>query len=100
MFIVILKYKKPIDTVMSYLDEHVSFLEKYYAANKFICSGRQEPRTGGIILCNAKDKIEVNSMIEEDPFYKNNIAEYEIIEFIPTNCAVGFKEFIESELAK
>lgn len=65
MFIVILKYKKPIDTVMSYLDAHISFLEKYYASNKFICSGRQEPRTGGIILSNAKDKIEVNSMIKK-----------------------------------
>ncbi|BCZ48840.1 hypothetical protein psyc5s11_49070 [Clostridium gelidum] len=94
MFIVILKYEKPIETVMNYLEEHINFLEKYYALDKFICSGRQEPRTGGIILCNAKDKTEVNSIIKEDPFYKNNIAKYEIIEFIPTNYADGFKEFI------
>lgn len=79
---------------MSYLDSHISFLEKYYALRKFICSGRQEPRTGGIILCNAKDKGEVNSIIKEDPFYENNIAKYEIIEFMPTNYADGFKEFI------
>ena len=94
MFIVILKYEKPIETVMDYLDEHIVFLEKYYDINKFICSGRQEPRTGGIILCNAKDKIEVNSIIKEDPFYINNIAKYEIIEFIPTNYADGFRKFI------
>lgn len=94
MFIVILKYEKPIETVMEYLDEHIVFLDRYYADNKFICSGRQEPRTGGIILCNAKDKTEINSIIKEDPFYINNIAKYEIIEFIPTNYADGFKEFI------
>lgn len=94
MFIVILKYEKPIETVMEYLDEHIVFLDRYYADNKFICSGRQEPRTGGIILCNAKDKTEVNSIIKEDPFYINNIAKYEIIEFITTNFADGFKEFI------
>lgn len=94
MFIVILKYEKPIEAVMSYLDAHIKFLERYYALDKFICSGRQEPRTGGIILCNAEDKAEVNSIINEDPFYKNNIAKYEMIEFIPTNYAEGFKEFI------
>ena len=94
MFIVILKYEKSIETVMRYLDEHITFLEKYYNINKFICSGRQEPRTGGIILCNGKDKTEVNSIIKEDPFYKNNIAKYEIIEFIPTKYADGFEEFV------
>ena len=94
MFIVILKYEKPIETVMEYLDEHIVFLDRYYADNKFICSGRQEPRTGGIILCSAKDKSEVNSIIKEDPFYINNIAKYEIIEFIPTKYADGFSKFI------
>ncbi len=94
MFIIILTYQKSIEIVMSNLDAHKNYLEKYYSLNKFICSGRQEPRTGGIILCNAKDKIEVNLIIKEDPFYKNNIAKYEIIQFIPTNYADGFKEFI------
>lgn len=94
MFIVILKYEKSIETVMKYLEEHNAFLDKYYTANKFICSGKQEPRIGGIILCNAKDKKEVNSIIKEDPFYINEIAKYEIIEFIPTKYADGFKEFI------
>jgi uncharacterized protein YciI len=94
MFVVILKYQKPIETVMNYLDVHIDFLNKYYKLNKFICSGRQNPRTGGIIICNAKNKEEVNSIINEDPFYINDIAGYEIIEFIATNYAEGFKEFI------
>lgn len=94
MFIVILKYEKSIETVMKHLEEHNVFLNKYYTANKFICSGRQEPRTGGIILCNAKDKEEVNSIIKEDPFYMNEIAKYEVIEFMPTKYQDRFNEFI------
>ena len=94
MFIIILKYEKPIEAVMRYIDEHIIFLEKYYDLDKFICSGRQEPRTGGIILCNGKDKTEVNSIIKEDPFYKNNIAKYEIIKFVPTKYVNNFKEFV------
>jgi len=42
MFIIILKYEKPIEAVMRYIDEHIIFLEKYYDLDKFICSGRQE----------------------------------------------------------
>jgi uncharacterized protein YciI len=79
---------------MRYLDDHNVFLKKYYDLNKFICSGRQEPRVGGIILCNGKDKEEINSIIKEDTFYKNGIAKYEIIEFIPTKYADAFKDFI------
>lgn len=94
MFIVILKYKKPIEEVTKYLGEHITFLEKYYNLNKFICSGRQEPRNGGVILCNGKDKEEIYSIIREDPFHINNIADYEVIEFIPTKYAEGFKEFV------
>lgn len=94
MFVIILKYKKSIEEVIKNLDEHITFLNKYYAQNKFVCSGRQEPRTGGIIICKAKNKSQVNSIILEDPFYKNGIAEYEIIEFVPTNYANGFEKFI------
>lgn len=95
MFVIILKYKKSLEEVMKNLDAHIAFLNKYYTQNKFICSGRQEPRTGGIIMCKAKDKSEVNSMILEDPFYKNGIADYEIIEFVPTKYAEDFKQFID-----
>lgn len=98
MFIVILKYEKSIDEVMKHLDDHIAFLEKYYDLNKFICSGRQQPRTGGIILCNGKNKEEINSIIKEDPFYINSIAKYEIIEFLPSKFAKGFGEFIMEEI--
>ncbi len=98
MFLVILKYEKSINEVMRYLDDHMVFLEKYYELNKFICSGRQEPRTGGIILCNGNNKEEISSIIKEDPFYINNIAKYEIIEFIPSKFAKGFNKFVMEEV--
>lgn len=61
---------------------------------KFICSGRRNPRIGGVILCNAKNKDEVNKIIKEDPFYISKIADYEMIEFSPTKYADGFEKFI------
>ncbi len=42
MFIVNLKYIKPITEVEKYLPNHILFLDKYYKAEKFICSGRKK----------------------------------------------------------
>ncbi|MGL5352927.1 MAG: YciI family protein [Clostridium sp.] len=94
MFILSLKYIKPLEEVDKQLKPHVEYLDKYYALKRFICSGRKNPRSGGVIICNAKDMDEVKSIINEDPFYINKIAEYEIVEFLPTKYADGFENFI------
>ena len=80
MVIVNITYTVELDKIEQKLEEHIEFLNKYYANNKFICSGRKNPRTGGVILCNA-DKEEVSEIIKEDPFYINKLGNYEIIEF-------------------
>ncbi|CZF79617.1 MULTISPECIES: YciI family protein [Grimontia] len=90
MFIVSLTYKAELSEVDQYIEAHVTFLEKYYAAGKFIASGRKVPRTGGVILVNAINKAEVDSIIKEDPFYISNVADYEVTEFIPTMAAKEF----------
>ena len=94
MFILALKYVKPLEEVEKELNSHIKYLEKYYSLQKFICSVRRNPRIGGVILCNSKNLEEVEMIIGEDPFYINKIAEYEIIEFLPTKYADGFERFI------
>lgn len=94
MFIANLTYIKPLAEVEKYLEEHIAFLDKHFKAGKFICSGRKNPRTGGIILFNAKDEMEMKEMISQDPFNINAIASYEIIEFYPTKCASELESFI------
>ena len=84
MYIVSLNYIKEVSEVEKHLEEHIKFLEKYYEMGKFICSGRKNPRTGGVILLNAESLSEVEKIILEDLFNINEIAEYEITEFFPT----------------
>ena len=84
MYIVSLNYIKEVSEVEKHLEEHIKFLEKYYEMGKFICLGRKNPRTGGVILLNAESLSEVEKIILEDPFNINEIAEYEITEFFPT----------------
>lgn len=95
MFIVMLTYIQPLSAVERLIDEHISFLDKYYSSGHFICSGRRNPRIGGVIICKARDSSEVDSIIAEDPFYVHGVAEYEVTEFIPTKYAEGLEKFIK-----
>ena len=90
MYIVSLNYVKTVSEVEKYLEEHIKFLEKYYEMGKFICSGRKNPRTGGVILLNAENLEEVKKIINI-----NGIAEYEITEFFPTKYAEDFANFVK-----
>jgi uncharacterized protein YciI len=91
MFIVSLSYKSDLEEVDEHLDAHIDYLKQEYANGNFIASGRKIPRTGGIILSCAKTKDELEVILAKDPFNKAEIAEYEIIEFVPTMVAEGFE---------
>jgi len=91
VFIVSLTYKAELSEVDKHIDDHIVYLEKYYALGKFIASGRKVPRTGGIILVNAASIEELNSILVEDPFHTANVANFEVTEFVPTMAATGFE---------
>ena len=95
MFVIDLHYIQPLVEIEKHLQAHIVFLEKEYSAGNFICSGRKNPRTGGIILCLASNKDTVLKLIEEDPFKQHQLAEYRITEFIPTKCVKGFDAFLD-----
>lgn len=94
MFIVQIYYKASIDLVDQYLAEHRAFLEEGYQKNYFVASGPRNPRTGGIIISQLKDRDQLNTILKEDPFYKHHIAEYEIVEFMPVKYHPNFACFI------
>ena len=84
MFIAILTYKKPIEDVDRFLQAHRNYLAEHYAAGNFIASGPQTPRIGGVIMIKADNREAVVSIIVQDPFNINGIADYQIVEFTPT----------------
>ena len=94
MYIILLTYTHGLEKIEKHLTEHRIFLDKYYALNKFICSGAQNPRTGGVILCKADSKAEVERIVSEDPFNIHGAASYDIIEFCASKFAPAFEPFV------
>lgn len=94
MFIILLNYIKPLSDVERFIAEHRAFLQRYYSSGHFLLSGRKEPRTGGVILAKADTRAEVESLVQHDPFYREQIAQYEIIEFVLAMAADGLESLI------
>jgi uncharacterized protein YciI len=83
VYAVILRYKRPLAEVDKHAEAHRAWLRKQYAAGHFLVSGPQQPRTGGFILARAESKAAVEAILAGDPFNSEQIADYEIIEFLP-----------------
>lgn len=91
MFIINLTYKTDLNQVDLHINAHIEFLEEHYASGIFQASGRKVPRTGGIILSTCTDKTELESILNKDPFKIQDLADYEITEFIPSKTSKAFE---------
>lgn len=87
MFVVTLTYTAPLETIDELVPAHVGWLETHYAAGAFLASGRQVPRTGGVILARAADRAALDAILAEDPFALAAVATYQVTEFLPTMTA-------------
>ncbi|QYF94997.1 YciI family protein [Massilia sp. PAMC28688] len=96
MFLILLNYKKPLSEVDRFVAEHREFLAEQYAAGVFKLSGRREPRTGGVILARAASLPEIEAVISRDPFHREQIADYEIVEFCPTMSSADLAHLTEA----
>lgn len=87
MFIISLTYKVPLTTVDTFLDAHIKYLNTQYDLGNFQASGRKVPRTGGIILSKLTDRAVLKEILAQDPFKINDIADYELTQFIPSKTS-------------
>ena len=81
MFVIELVYTAPLAAIDAHMAAHVKFLKKYYAAGRFLVSGRKIPRDGGIILAVGDSRQQIEAIVAEDPFHQHGLAEFRIIEF-------------------
>jgi uncharacterized protein YciI len=94
MFVISLNYIVPLEELDQYMEAHVKYLKKYYAADVFIMSGRKVPRTGGVIIAQAESKEILEKIIAEDPFHQHKLAEFEITEFLASLSHPALKDVL------
>jgi uncharacterized protein YciI len=100
MFIVQLIYKAAISEVNKYLQAHREFLDYHYKQGLLLLSGPMKPRTGSIIIAATNDKTLLESMLQQDPYYLAEIADYQIIEFTPVKHREELQDLIQKTEGK
>ena len=80
MFILISRYLKPLPEIDRALAEHRLYLKTFYDRGIFHASGGREPRNGGVIIASGT-RADIDAFVASDPFVREGLAEYDIIEF-------------------
>lgn len=95
MFVIELIYKAPLEEIDAQMRAHMAFLKKHYADGTFLISGRKIPREGGVILALGKSRDEIETLMREDPFCKNGLADLRVIEFRASQRADDIPKRVE-----
>jgi uncharacterized protein YciI len=89
VFVLLLTYTKPLEEVDTLMRKHMAWLNEQYAAGRFLVSGRQIPRTGGVIVALGDDREEIEAIAAADPFVTGGVATVEVIQFRASQTAKG-----------
>lgn len=96
MFVVVLQYVRSLDEVDRHLPAHREFLARQFGLGHFVASGAQIPRIGGVILTRSLSRPALDAILAQDPFYRERVAQYQVIEFAPSLFAPGAAAILDS----
>lgn len=94
-FVIEIIYKAPIEKINETRPLHREFLQKAVKDGILLVSGPQVPKTGGIVITKHNSMEELAEYFKEDPYMKEDLAEYKYIEFEPRSHAEFMNDWIE-----
>ncbi len=84
MYILFINPTRSPEELAPVFPAHSEFLERHCKAGTFILTGGLTARPAGVVLANVNTVEELHAMLAEDPFVREQVAEYEVIEFKPS----------------
>lgn len=87
LFLIHLRYQRPLSELDGALPGHREFLARHFAAGHFLLSGPLVPREGGLILAQADTRETVLAWLPEDPFVAQGLVTWEVLGWQPNQGA-------------
>ena len=84
--IAIIRYRRPLDEVLTVLDAHRAYLKQLYDAGTLLVSGPLDPRNGGALILRVPDDAvweSLDGIRDNDPYVKHGMAQYEMLPWAP-----------------
>ncbi|MBL0314091.1 MAG: hypothetical protein IPP78_15625 [Holophagaceae bacterium] len=91
----ILRYRKPLDEVLTIVDQHRAYLRTLKDQGLLLASGPFDPRSGGALLLRIPDdsvQASLDRIRDDDPFTKAGMAQYELMPWAPTIGIEGLEK--------
>lgn len=79
--IALLRYRRPLEEVLTLLDDHRAYLGELKQRGLLLASGPLDPWTGGALLLRVPDdaiQATLDRIREDDPYTRAGLAQYEI----------------------
>ncbi|HEU4609188.1 MAG TPA: YciI family protein [Chitinophagaceae bacterium] len=92
MYFIELTYKAAMQEIDKWLSLHKEYLTPFMQSGRIMLSGRKVPRTGGFILADFTSAAEVDEFILNDPFFKQQLADYKTMQLEPTGFGPQFNK--------
>ncbi len=91
--VVVLDYVKPLEEIDAQMVAHVGWLEQGFAHGVLLVAGRQDPRTGGVIVARGS-KADIEALAATDPFVTSGVATANVIAFNASFAKPGIAALI------
>jgi uncharacterized protein YciI len=84
--VAILRYRRPLEEVLTLIEQHRAYLRDLKAAGILVASGPFVPRTGAALLLRVPDdapEAALDRIREGDPFTREGMVQYEVWPWAP-----------------
>lgn len=81
--IAIVRYRKPLEEVLQFVDDHRAYLRDLKAKGILLASGPLDPRHGGALLLRVPEAAALDGLRDADPFVQRGVAQYELLPWLP-----------------
>lgn len=95
IFIAITRYIKPLAEVDLYRAAHIDYFKPFITNHQLLCMGRQAPPTGAVIVSLQANRHEFETILQNDPYQKAGVVEYQIYQFNPALYHTCLTELLE-----
>ena len=91
MFLILIRYCRPLPEVEAQLEAHRTYLREAPESAGIVLTGRKTARDGGLVMLRAPNRGAVDAFIARDPYAVHRVAEFEVVEFDVAQVAPGLE---------
>lgn len=81
LYLVTLRYTRPIEEIHAHLDTHRDWLVEHARAGRILVAGPLSDRSGGVVIARCGSRADLDAMLAADSFAVHSLVAHEVLGF-------------------